>query len=669
MDHGSLIRSDPDPLFGERERQRECGQERIHTPGAIQPHGALLTMDPDTFEILQVSANSANVIGADVPAVLGHSLASLVGPESAAQLRHVLDGTGRALNPVAVEVRGRRCDAVIHLSSGLVILEFEPAIEPVPGGPIPAIYAAIQRLSVCESVDELRAATAHEMRRVTGYDHVMLSHFHPDGHGEVVGESLADGARSYLGLHFPASDIPGQARRLYLGKASQTIATTDYVPAPLVPALNPRNGEPVDLSAAVLRTVSTHHLEFMRNLGQAATLSLSLVFDGTLIGMITCSHREAHRVPYVLRQAYEILAKHVAMQLSAMTEIECLKRQLQIRVVRERIVRHLSVGDASVKALVHGDPTVLDLLSADGAVVSLDRQTFSLGDTPSAAAEVIDLLFADRSRLPFVSDSLSRDHPTLARILPSFAGLVMLPFGGRGGHVTWFRREIAQTVNWLGDQSSDNRATALSPRNSFSQWRHSVRGRSLPWDGLEIQEATELLRDLDSALLRRAESKLAHLGFHDPLTGLPNRRWLMDRLDGLLTLHPAGPSIAVLFIDLDSFKLVNDSLGHEIGDLVLVASGQRIVAAIRGQDRVARLGGDEFIVVCNDADAARARVIADRIVHAFRAPFDFAGRHLSMTVSVGVAAAGLGHKAADLLREADAAMYRAKQGGGDQAGQ
>ncbi|KGJ77537.1 hypothetical protein GY21_07480 [Cryobacterium roopkundense] len=663
-----MIRSAPDTVEGERERQQECVKEPLHIPGAIQPYGVLLTMDPTTFEVVQVSENCAAVLGADVQAVLGQSLDALVGPAAAGELRDVLAGTGTAVNPVVVDVGGRRCDAIIHRSSGLVVLEFEPAGDPVAGGPIPAIYAAIQRLSACESVEELRAATAFEIRRVTGYDHVMLYHFHPDGHGEIVGEDVVDGAHSYLGLHFPASDIPSQARRLYLGKASHMIVTSEYAPAHLIPAANPRTGQPIDLSAAVLRSVSPHHLHFMRNMGQAATLSLSLVFDGALIGMVTCSHRTPHRVPYIYRQAFEILAKQVALQLSAMTEIERLKRQLQIHSIREQLVERLVTGEAPVQALLQGSPTILDLLPANGVVVSLDRQTFSLGDAPSAAsaAAAVDLLAADWSRLPFVSDSLGVDHAALARIVPSCAGLVMLPFGGRGGYVTWFRGEVAQGVNWLGDQSPDNRDTPLSPRNSFSQWRSSVSGRSLPWDALELEETKELLRDLDSALLRRAESKLAHLGFHDPLTGLPNRRWLMDRLDGLLALGTNSPSIAVLFIDLDKFKLVNDSLGHEIGDLVLVASGERIVSAIRGQDRVARLGGDEFIVVCSDADAARARVVADRIVHAFRRPFDLAGQHVVMTVSVGVSAAGIGVKAADVLREADAAMYRAKQGGGNQ---
>jgi len=242
----------------------------------------------------------------------------------------------------------------------------------------------------------------------------------------------------------------------------------------------------------------------------------------------------------------------------------------------------------------------------------------------------------------------------------------VVPLGGRGDYIAWFRPEIAHSVNWLGDLSPANRATTLSPRTSFSSWNRSVSGSSAAWNGLDV-DAAELCRDLDGALLRRAESKLAALAVYDPLTGLPNRRLLLERLEHALSRLSRGTPSALLYIDLDGFKTLNDSYGHEAGDQLLVHVAGQLTAATRADDTVARLGGDEFVVLCEDSSIEAAEVVAARIAQALRVPVMVADRTIAVTASIGVAAARASHGAMELLSDADAAMYRAKNLGRDRA--
>ncbi|HEY8590219.1 MAG TPA: diguanylate cyclase, partial [Naasia sp.] len=646
---------------GELERLDECVREPIRIPGGIQPFGALLVADAEDLTVLQASAGAGGFLGTDT-VLQGAALADVLPPDVVEALRDVLADEPGAANPVSALLGGREFDIVAHVRGGRAILDFEPAEGAAADAPVQAIYAATRRLTRTRTPAELYDAVARELYALSGFDQILVYAFHADGHGEVVGEALADGMESYLGLHFPASDIPEQARRLYLTKLSRVIATSDYEPVPLDPALDPVTGDPVDLTLAELRSVSPHHLQFMRNMGQGATMSFSMISNGELIGMITCAHREPRRLRYLQRQGYELLASQVTLQLAAMSEIRRLRDQEQVRRTRELLAAQVLGTEDVAAALLRGEVTMKDLVEADAVAVYTGGRLVSDGAAPSEAqvAELLAILDADGIRAAVTTDALPADRPEIAATLPGVAGLIALPFGAEGSYLLWFRREIVQTVNWMGDMTPSNRLTPLSPRNSFSLWAESVTGRSLPWHGRDA-DARELARDVDAALLRRAESQLSHLGLHDALTDLPNRRLLMRRLEEFLDEGREG--LALIFLDLDGFKAVNDTLGHEAGDELLVQAGRRIVASTRGGDIVARLGGDEFVVLCERAESGAAAQIAERIRTEFQAPFVVRDSSVAVTASVGIAAATPGNRAAELLHAADAAMYRAKRTG------
>ena len=450
-----------------------------------------------------------------------------------------------------------------------------------------------------------------------------------------------------------ASDIPVQARALYLTKVSRAIISSSATPVPLL-AVDGRAAAAVDLTHAELRAVSPFHLQFMRNMGQVSTVSFSLIYRGELIGMITCAHNTERRLPYLVRRNLEMLANQVALQLGAASEVESLQRRTRAQDLRLRLLGKIVASDDVAGALLEGDFTVTDLIAADAVAMRLSGETSRTVGAPEP--EQLDVLVASAG-LGTHSSALAADRPDLAAAFPGFAGLLVVRLGDDGDFLAFFRREVIQEMDWLGDLAEQNRSETLSPRLSFSAWRQSVTGQSLPW-GEAVTAASVLAADIGSALVRREESRLATLALLDPLTGLANRRALTEHLE-----RSTDFAFALLFLDLDGFKSINDTHGHEAGDEVIIETARRLLEHTRLDDRVVRLGGDEFVVVCERISPSEAEALARRIAAAASEPIGDEGYRI--TASIGIVTASAGEDTSALLEQADAAMYRAKQSGGN----
>ena len=627
----------------EERRARECAAEPIRTIGRVQSYGTLLAIDEHTGLVVMTGENSAHWLGRHATTAGDATFAWAI-------------EQGLAVDPVRARFEDEPVDVIVHRGTDPLIVEVEPVI-PDLDYVRTGVVGAIQRLAGITDPHELRQTAAREIKRITGYDRVMCYEFHEDGHGQVVADEHEPDMEPYLGLHFPASDIPSQARALYLEKRSRLIADTEDAGVPLVTVLDP--APEFDLGLSELRAASPHHLTFMRNMGQAATVSFAIVVNDRLIGMFTCAHRTARRIPVLLRRALEVLATQVGSQLTAAAQISELRRQLDARQRRASITAPLYGRSDPATQLMTGTHTVLDVVPADGAILRMDRTVHTVGLVPDP--EPLFAALDDAGISSLATDALSTDHADIAAVAPGVAGLLAVPLGSDGDGLVFVRGEVAQTVTWLGDQTSVNRDHPLSPRRSFASWREEVRGHSLPWEHHAL-DAVELGEDISAALAARAQAELAELAWRDALTGLHNRRFMDDRLGDLL--RDARDEIAVIFLDLDDFKLVNDTHGHETGDAVLAAVGKRLASVTRSSDIAIRFGGDEFIVIVVGLGAADAEAVARRALAAVTEPVAADGRVVAVSASAGVVMAPPGAQPAELIGAADEAMYRAKRAGG-----
>ncbi|MDR6970531.1 diguanylate cyclase domain-containing protein [Leifsonia shinshuensis] len=612
-------------------------KEPIRTPGRIQSFGMLFVVDVATYEIVTASENAAEW--------LGRSVSELGSPTLEWSVTAQTHG-----DPIRIDLQGAPYDAITHRLGEQVLIELEPT--DAPDVPNSSVVAAIRSLGLLADADALRQAAADEVKRISGFDRVMVYRFFEDGHGEVAGEASEPDMESYRGLHFPASDIPQQARSLYLTKLSRQIVSTEDAGTPLVSVAE---SAPLDLSSAELRAVSPHHLQFMRNMGQASTVSFSLIQDDRLVGMITCAHRTQRRMPILLRRALEVLAAQLTLQLGALESIGRLRRDLTIREQRAAVLAGVPSSDDPLLTLVESGEELRRLVGADGAILALDGVSRSIGDVP-----LIDrsLLLAATGTESLSTNELERSHPGLAALMPGFAGLMVVPVGAHGV-LLFFRHEVTRVIRWLGDQTAANRETALSPRRSFSEWRQSVEGSALPW-GSVAEEARELGRDLARALDRRREAQLAQLAMIDHLTGLHNRRSFEHELEKAVS---AGEGGVLLFLDLDGFKSINDRHGHETGDAVLRTIARRLTRDSRSSDVISRLAGDEFVVLSGGTGHEDGEAFAARLVRDIADPIDTARGPMTVTASCGVITIEPGKTAKQLVDAADAAMYRAKNSG------
>jgi chemotaxis family two-component system sensor kinase Cph1 len=502
-----------------------CAREPIHIPGSIQPRGVLAVVHEPAFEVRQVSANVADLLGPPVDAVLGRHLSALIGSEQAARVERAAAtfGSLRQNNPLefTIEVAGesRAFDAILHREPGGVLLvELEIAYGERPfsfPNTYQAVRGAVEELNRAATLTELYATAARAVRDLTGFDRVMVYRYDEEYNGEVVAESKRDDLNSFLGLHYPSTDIPAQARALYEKNWIRLISDVDYTPAPLVPSIDPVSNAPLDLTYATLRSVSPIHIEYLQNMGVHASMSISLLRQGRLWGLIACHHYAGpHLPPFGTRAAAEFLGSTLSLRLVDRFEDEQLHKRLVAQAILGKLTAAtLDDGEPLSQALL-GAPDLLDLVPADGVLIDIggDLRTRGSVPPPAVVSAVADWA-RDVDDDIASSECLSRALPHLDLDAQLAAGALVLNLPD-GQHAIWFRKEVLRSVDWGGDPYNkaidvrEDDHLRLSPRKSFDRWREIVHRRSEPWSASEIESAASLRRQLVESLYRRTRGAL-----------------------------------------------------------------------------------------------------------------------------------------------------------------
>jgi len=475
-----------------------CAQEPIRVPGAIQPHGWMAVLAGDG----RLAAWSANWRNADRAA----EAVSLV-RERLAQLQ-----AGDAPAAIGrIDLGGAPLDVIGHRSGEHTVLEIEAAGQ--ERGTQAPIYSLarhfLPQLQKADSLEALAELAAVEIKRLTGFGRSLVYRFDEEGHGEVLAEQIDPGYDSYSGHRFPASDVPPQARELYLLNHIRLIPDANYEPVPLVGSDPDWKSTSLDLSYAGLRSVSPVHLEYMRNMGTLASMSVSIVVKGRLWGLISCHDHEPTRLSFQTRAACEHLGRLLSLQIAAKEDNADVAARLELRQLTLQIVSHLADGDATLQRLVAEPAPLLRLAQASGAAVVLNEDCWTIGDTPGREqiAGLAKWICASNQEV-WSSDRLAEEYPPAADFAAKASGVLAVSISQVHQHlVLWFRPELVETIRWAGDPRKEPSFSGgrIHPRKSFSSWQQQVRGRSAPFSLAQEGAAAELRHALIGIVLRRAE--------------------------------------------------------------------------------------------------------------------------------------------------------------------
>lgn len=498
-------------------------EETIHTLNQIQPHGVLAILGEPDLEILQISCNTQAIFGVPPEELLEKKLEELLDPFQVEQFKANIESDNLDyINPTKVWARTEGdnyvvFDATFHRTArGLLVLELEPAISE-ENIPFLSFYhlakVSIDRLQERASLNDFCQIIVKEVRKITGFDRVMLYKFDRDGHGAVVAEDKLESMEPYLGLHYPESDIPKPARTLFRSNWIRLIPDARAQGVVLYPARE----TPLDLTHSILRSASPCHLEYLHNMGVAASLTISLMKGGQLWGLIACHHLTPKYVPYELRKACEFLGRVVFSEISTREETEDYDYRMKLAYIQSRLIDYMSKDELFIDGLVKHDPNLLDLTDATGAAVCFGGKCTVVGKTPQGEDlhYLTQWLQKNAKEEVFATDSLAQLYPDAEQFKDVASGLLAIPISKRN-YVLWFRPEVIQTVNWGGDpgkayETTRTEGTAtLSPRKSFELWKETVRLKSLPWKRVEVEAALELRKAIVNLVLRQAD-ELAQL--------------------------------------------------------------------------------------------------------------------------------------------------------------
>ena len=495
--------SGPAIRFGEVDLTT-CDREPIHIPGSIQPHGILLVIDRRKCIVEQVAGDSAALLGVEPERMIGMSLSDLLSGETNVFVRERLASDVSIIAPLMrLGTQSRtgtmQLDLTLQASDGTAIIELEPARRTLTsvGDPIEQLKSLLAAVQHTSNLQECCAAAAVSMRAATGFDRAMVYRFLPNGSGVVAAEDANEGLESFLGLHYPASDIPKQARELYRRNWLRAIPNIDYVPAPLRPELNARTRQPIDMSHCDLRSVSPIHLEYLRNMGVGASLSASIICQNELWGMLVLHHYGPRYVSADLRVACETFAQILSLHVETKVQSETSVLRFATRQIRDELVVRLA-GRVDVGAVI-ASWDLLRYLGASGAVVYLDGELHLVGETPGPAEILLLVQWLNGVNRPLVAtEFLSSEYAPAAHFAAIASGMIAVGLSRvPRDYVLWFRAEMGRTVRWAGDPTKptkvDKHGVRLTPRGSFAEWLEVTKMQSAPWSEVDI-EAAEALR-------------------------------------------------------------------------------------------------------------------------------------------------------------------------------
>ncbi len=486
-----------------------CDREPVHIPGRIQSFGSLIGFDLQTSELRYFSDNLKSQFP-DLPEFsLGDSFENLFANR---EITHAIRG-GLGLPSIGTqrdrvgtfEIGATEADIALFTANGTGIVELEPSssTRSRPQAPVAVVKSMISVLKTGSGVEELLDSAVKALRHLTGFDRVMGYQFLRNGDGEITAEAKGNGIEPFLGLRYPASDIPQQVRALMLRSQFRLIETIDD---PHATIMAKDGAPPLDLTLSQLRGISPIYVEYLQNMGVAATMNTSIVVRGELWGMFAFHHYRPKRIAPDSRSVCELFSQLISMQIQQEIEQATFDR----RARAQSSMMQLESGSYSVEEVfTHTASELMEIVKCSGTALVDGTSITTVGETPpdESIKNIIDLMTVEFVALNELSATALPNPESLGNV----AGALAIRLA-QDASIIFFRNEIKKEIRWAGGTEKDitygPNGPRLTPRGSFAEYLESVSGCCEPWSNDDVSAAHEISTKLQK-LLHSASGKLS----------------------------------------------------------------------------------------------------------------------------------------------------------------
>ncbi|OCQ98500.1 histidine kinase [Oscillatoriales cyanobacterium USR001] len=532
-----------------------CNDELVYAPGFIQPHGVLLMLQEPDLKILQVSKNVEHFFGISAENLLDRPLEILFPFDQVQRIRRYFTQENiEFYNSFEIEISSdiireiqdchneRSFRGKIYRTTDGLMLEIEPKTVSENIYSLQfyeRIQSSITNLRKAQNLMDLAQILAQEVKKITGFNRVMIYRFEADQSGLVIAEAKESHLETYLGLHYPKTDIPAASRKLFSCRFLRCIPNVNYVPSPLIPTNYPPTNKPLDLSDSMLRGVVSSHIEYLQNMGVAGSMTISLVNGKNLWGLIACHHYTPKLADYEIRKTCEFLGQFASIEMVHQQQEELNIYRVKVKVIQDELQKTLLQEPNFIEqVLTQNTSLLLNLVNSQGSAIMLDDHLTLVGQTPSEeqVRSLVSWLRQHSEERVFATNTLSRLYPEAKHFKDRASGMLAISIRlshvkQKSYHILWFRPEQIQTVNWAGNPMNtvtinEIGEMKLSPRKSFAIWKETVKEMSLPWESAELEAANEMRNTFMLAVLEFSQKTLEQVAERAAIANLAKSQFL-----------------------------------------------------------------------------------------------------------------------------------------------